>query len=523
MACGAEHIPPIPKYDVGETAASDVISPIAFSIPNPEETKRLKEQETVQSPRVFRHLDKAAAEAELNLANAFAQQRARFLELMQQSAKRPVLDEATVEHPSFLRFVEWYQAREKLFPLDLSLARTWALGRSDEFILGTLIEKLQATMAAFICDEPLELADERRLVRIVRMKSPYASVSLSQTLAARDYAADDLFTLERAQNALELKFSGELQPWGKFLAGFVQPNCVYDATASRRFKEHRLSQIAIHDYFHPGDLIVASGEVVDARMKRALDLLRQKRIEQDARAAAAQTRREKVDAAFALIDRGVTAAFTGIEKLVRSGYHVPLAIAVCLLLLLYLRQVRKKRLETPAPDPAKEPVYAVVVNRNRQETIFVPLSEAVATASGNCDTPAPALPSRFEFAALPEKASWEDKVFAAEKRADELMQLVRAGLAPHLAKHLMSQFVRELMSQRNQLIQTQKVSETELNRIESQFATVQAELIERLSGYELRNAELEKELAEKRKENRELIRIMMGVTRNQQEKLETAE
>ncbi len=523
IARGTDQIPLIPTYDIGEIAVSDVIAPISFAIPNPEETRRLKESETEQSPRVFRHLDKVAAGAELSLAEAFAQQRARFLAWMQQSAKRPVLDEATVDHPSFAKFVAWYQERNKSFPLSMSLARTWALGHSDELIVGNLVERLQGTMTAFICSEPFEPDDTRRTIRIVETKSPNASVSLTQILSGKEYPADELYTLDRAQEELETGFSDEQRSWGRFLADFVRPNCVFDAAASRRFKEHRLSKIAALDFYHPGDLIVSSGEVVDARMKRALDLLHQKRIEQDTRAASAQARREKVDSALAFVDRGLTAGFAGIEKLVRSQYHVPMAIGACLLLLLWLRQLRKQRLETPAPAAtAQDPAYAVVVNRNRQETIFVPLSQTLSTASGNADVPT-TLPAKFDFAPLPQEAPWEEKVLAAEQRADELMQLVRAGLAPHLAKHLASQFVRELMSQRHQLIQTQKLSESELTRLEAQFATVQAELIERLSSYELRNAELEKELADRRKENHDLIRMMMGLTRTQQEKIEAAE
>jgi hypothetical protein len=380
-------------------------------------------------------------------------------------------------------------------------------------------EKLQSTMGRFICDEPV---DGNRPFRVVSQNASKNWLSLGLVAqAGKDYPSEDLLTLEQARHELEDKFWGEQRGWGKFVAGFVRPNCFYDATASRQYKDDRLSKIDAADYYQAGDLIVSSGELVDARVKRALDLLREKRVQQEIRAMRVQARRDKLDSAIAVIDQGVTGIFTQIETLLQSEYRTPAGIAICLLLILWLRQLRKKRLQASATsDPAKEPAYAVVVNRNRQETIFVPLSEAASTASGNSDTPA-ALPAKYEFGALPEGISWEEKIFAAEKRAEELMQLVRTGLAPHLAKHLMSQFVRGLLSQRNQLIQTQKLGESELTRLEAQFAVVQRELTDRLGSFESRNAELEKELAEKRRENRELIRTMMGVTRAQQEKTES--
>ena len=517
----ADDIPLIPLYQIGETAASDVLAPIAFSIPNPEETRRLKELETEQSPLVFRYIPEVGAEAEVNLAGTIARHRSRFMEHLQQSAKRPVLDEATVEHPSFARFVAWCQERDKSFPLTLSLARTWALARSDDLLVANLLEKLQATMSLFICAEPAELKGATRSFRVVEAKSLHASIALAQIQSGQDYPADQLLTLEQARREVEGKFSGEQKAWGRFLMSFVRPTCAYDPGATRRYKEHRLSKIAATDFYQRGELIVSSGELVDARIKRALDLLHAKRLEQDARAALAQQRREKVDSAVALLDRGFTGALAAAGRFVRSEYNPPVAVGICLLLLLWLRQIRKKRMAL-RPADTKEPAYAVVVNRNRQETIFVPLADAMSATSAPSEASGQ-LPARFDFAPLPQNGTWEEKVFAAEKRAEELMQLIRAGLAPHLAKDLMGQFVRELLSQRNQLMATQRVSESELTRLEGQFAALQEQLISRLSSYELRNTELEKELAERRKENRELIRMMMGLTRNQQEKVEAVE
>src|SRR4051812_10694167 len=112
-------IPIIPSYEIGEAAVSDVIAPVAFAVPNPEETKRLRELESQRAPLVFRYCPKTTAEAEAALLQAIAEHRHQFLTYMERAANRNVLDESTVNHPTFARFVTWCQARDKAFPLTM--------------------------------------------------------------------------------------------------------------------------------------------------------------------------------------------------------------------------------------------------------------------------------------------------------------------------------------------------------------------------------------------------------------------
>ena len=68
----AAEIPLIPRYEVGDVAVADLIAPVAFAVPNPQETKRLQELEVAQAPLVFRFHSEAAAQSGIGLTEAIA-------------------------------------------------------------------------------------------------------------------------------------------------------------------------------------------------------------------------------------------------------------------------------------------------------------------------------------------------------------------------------------------------------------------------------------------------------------------
>jgi hypothetical protein len=82
----------------------------------------------------------------------------------------------------------------------------------------------------------------------------------------------------------------------------------------------------------------------------------------------------------------------------------------------------------------------------------------------------------------------------------------------------MTRVVRGLIKQSTQLMDTQRAAELEVFELERRLRSINAPLEERLRAYESRIAELEKELAAKTHENRELLRVQIDLTRK---KLET--
>jgi hypothetical protein len=92
------------------------------------------------------------------------------------------------------------------------------------------------------------------------------------------------------------------------------------------------------------------------------------------------------------------------------------------------------------------------------------------------------------------------------QRAAEAASLFRADMLPHLARLMMDRLVRVLLAQRTQLLETQEISTDRVTELEQRLNRLQEQLQLRFETYQLRIVALERELAAKEEENRELLR-----------------
>jgi hypothetical protein len=120
---------------------------------------------------------------------------------------------------------------------------------------------------------------------------------------------------------------------------------------------------------------------------------------------------------------------------------------------------------------------------------------------GNSQTGAGANPAEF----------WQQRALAAEQKVEQAHAAIRAGVMDQLKEKL----VNNLASQREQMLEIQKSAAAELAELEQRLNELHAPLQERLRVYEARIGDLEKALAAKGQENRELIRAKIEMTRKQ--------
>ena len=99
-----------------------------------------------------------------------------------------------------------------------------------------------------------------------------------------------------------------------------------------------------------------------------------------------------------------------------------------------------------------------------------------------------------------------------------LLNSVQSSLAPHLVDALKDAVVQELAAQRRELLAGQQAAAAELTELARRLEAVQTPMLERLRAYESRVSELEKDLADQSKENRELLKLKIDLLR---EKIET--
>jgi DNA-directed RNA polymerase subunit RPC12/RpoP len=93
-----------------------------------------------------------------------------------------------------------------------------------------------------------------------------------------------------------------------------------------------------------------------------------------------------------------------------------------------------------------------------------------------------------------------------QDRVDGVPATMRAALIPHLARLMMNRLVQALFAQRASLIDTQAEATRRMADLEERIAKAQVSVQGRFAAYDSRIAELERLLAAKEEENRELMR-----------------
>jgi hypothetical protein len=99
-----------------------------------------------------------------------------------------------------------------------------------------------------------------------------------------------------------------------------------------------------------------------------------------------------------------------------------------------------------------------------------------------------------------------------------VLQAAQSSLESHLVEALKDAVVQELASQRRELLAGQQQAAAELTELARRLEAVQTPMLERLRAYEARIGELERDLADQSKENRELLKLKIDLLR---EKIET--
>ncbi len=117
-----------------------------------------------------------------------------------------------------------------------------------------------------------------------------------------------------------------------------------------------------------------------------------------------------------------------------------------------------------------------------------------------------------------EAAEWRRRAEQAERRADRAAGALRAGLLPQLSQWLRSAFTRQLVSDREQLIEAQRLAAQKMQVVDERLTKVEQQIQLRTREYELRITELENELVAAREENRELIRAKIAQLRAEMER-----
>jgi hypothetical protein len=105
----------------------------------------------------------------------------------------------------------------------------------------------------------------------------------------------------------------------------------------------------------------------------------------------------------------------------------------------------------------------------------------------------------------PETFPWETDPADGSEQPGKTSAVVRSGLIPHLARMMKDRLMVGLLSQRTHMLDAQQTATVQVTELEKRLVQIQVQLHERYVAYEHRIAELEKTLAAKEAENRQLM------------------
>jgi hypothetical protein len=137
-----------------------------------------------------------------------------------------------------------------------------------------------------------------------------------------------------------------------------------------------------------------------------------------------------------------------------------------------------------------------LVLRRKSESVGLP---AVISVSGSVGSPA--------------EAAWQQRALQAEEQAERAQQAIRSGVM----EQLKDKAVHSLATQRAEMLEAQRAAAVEMADLERRLNELQSPLQERLQAYQTRIGELERALAAKDAQNRELLRAKIELMRQQLE------
>lgn len=451
LAGGAKDVA---DYRVGDTVAEEVVTPVPLMVVDPTATAALKEKEAQRIPVIFRFNHKSEAAVESELRETFTSARSNFVFLMHDSFHHTRLTDAQMDTEQFRKLMASFKRRQPVFPLTITIAREWARGGDALPDQIRLIARVRQAMEEPIRYDNLTNAPKMgSQVQIVAVESDTETISIDdvQTRAV-NFPKTNLLTLSRARLALAEQFSADEADLAKFATRALRINCFVENELTRAARARHTDPLFVADNYQAGQVIARPGQLVDPKILAALTQLQEKTV---AGRLAQQVAQEKAHAV----------QIRESNRTLVAGLIVAAGVLFVCLMWLALRR--------------------------RTEVSNLPV---LANASS-----APAVVVAEERARL------------AEEKAARAHEAIRSGVVAQLK----DQMVSGLVTQRGEMLEAQQAAAAEMAEMVRRLNELHPPLQERLKAYETRINELEKALAAKGEENRELIKAKIELTRKQ--------
>jgi len=448
------------EYRIGDKLAEDIITPVPLMVVDPVATQALKEKESQRIPVIFRFNTAAAAAVDAEMRQSFTLARSNFVRLMHSSFHHTRLEEYQLETEQFDKLIASFKRQNKTFPLTRTLAEDWALG-SDGFAAQiNLLARVRQAMEQPIRFDNLTNAPKiGSQVMLVPVKDDDQNIALDDISArGRRESKTNMLTMTRARLALVDQFGLGEQEAARYAARCLRVNTFVEPELTRAARERQTEALFVADHFQAGQVVAKQGQMVDQKIMAALTQIQEKtfagRLQQQVAQEKTQARQAQANNRWLIIGLG--------------------AAGTLLFALLTWLAFRRKADATLLP--------------------------AVTAEKTLRDSPQAA-------------GEWQQRALAAEEKVARAHDAIRSGVMAQLKEKTVS----SLVNQRSEMLEAQQAAAMEMAELERRLNELQTPLQERLRAYETRIADLEKALAVKGEENRELIKAKIELMRKQLE------
>jgi tetratricopeptide (TPR) repeat protein len=417
-------------YSLGDTAETDITTPVALDVIDPVATALLKETERLKTPALFREFNRATTNAMArDFLATFATTRTNFLAAANNVFHQTELDEAAISSPEFANFITTFN-KSNNFPVSPALAAQWAGGdaglNTQTKWLGGLLSQLRQPVRPDALPEDFVIGDT---VRLVPVGGPDETPTLDAAQNGPLILASSLTTLSRAKTQFRGEFTVSEQPLALALANLIRPNCVPDAMLTLQARERDVPQFSVVDHYDAGQVIIRRGEMVDVKTKVALDQLH--------------------------------------EKLIPVELNFQLAVE-------QEHAEKQSQRERDAATNAAVSLQSLRIQASDERARNEWLTGTLGVLAG------------VTLAALWQLTVQRRRVttLALARQADLQLPSVSSDIAVHLAQAVKEALLQELAAQRVELLKAQQNAATELAKLVKRLDELQIPLQERLNSYE---------------------------------------
>jgi hypothetical protein len=452
-------------WRVGDTADADIITPVALDVVDAAATAALQSARARQIPAVFRRFPQPTNLMADGFLAAFALARTNFLDEMVQEFHTATLDATTIASTDFGHLVTGFDVKHQSFPVPDELAVEWALGGDGQVIRDKLLAALQHATDRRICPDVLPegmvVGDTIHLVPVTAVDQ---KLSPDTVLQSPRLSTASLTPVATVRLEFRHEFPAGQQLFARALAAFIQPDCLPDAPFTELTRGTALSQMIVANHFDAGDPLVHRGDLIDANAKAALTVLNEK----------------------------LRSTSSG-PPVVPEGFRPspPAAPAVALAVVSSITR-----------NPATPSVKAGM----RHEGLIVTLA-GISTGA--------LLIFGWQVARKKNRALVPAPTVQLPMPLPSTSHTTNSSLAPEVAQAVREAVVQELAAQRRELLLAHQAATEEIAALVRRLDELQVPMQERLHTYETRIQTLEKELAIRTEENRELLKLKIETTRQQ--------